>query len=111
MLRIMETDFMNVITPIYEEVGSLSRSSYYSSTTAVLGIGILGKMILADDSSDTDVFKDHVVQKVSESGVIDNPIETLTNRDTNTLNGSFYTNTVYSYDIITVGSEQYIQLN
>lgn len=111
MLRVMETDFMNVITPIYEEVGSLSRSSYYSSTTAVLGIGILGKIILADDSSDTDVFKDHVVQKVSESGVIDNPIETLTNRDINTLNGSFYTNTLYSYDIITVGSEQYIQLN
>lgn len=90
----------------YNESVSIRRRGIQTSiTTSLLGESVLGEMVLADYEDNADVCEDHIVENIVDYGSLTQPIDTLTNRGYNTLNGRFYTNAVYSYDIVTVNGK------
>lgn len=71
--------------------------------SALLGEAIMGLAVLGSTGEDADVHRDAITEVKEDIGNVLEPIDTRLNSQYNTLNGGFYTNGLYCYDIITVG--------
>lgn len=80
-----------------------TKNLEHSGTSAMLGEAVLGEAVLDDEGVTSDsYFKDYITEaEKTDSKILVTPIDSLTNTTYNKLNGSFFTNGMYCYDIIT----------
>lgn len=89
----------------YSESGSLRLAIPLENDeqSALLGEAIMGLAVLGVSGEDADVHTDRITEVKEDIGNVLSPIDTRLNSLYNTLNGGFYTNGLYCYDVITVG--------
>ena len=82
----------------------LRRDLDNPETNAILNEAILAKSVLGVDREYYDDYEDIVVDTKVEKVKLFSPVDSITNKVYNTLNGGFYTNSVHCYDKITTGT-------
>lgn len=89
---------------VVEDGGSFSlRNPFITETNALFGEAIFGKAVFGVLKDYLDTHIDNITDvKTVEEGILKIPVDTLTNKNYNLLNGSFFTNGASSYDIITI---------
>lgn len=100
-----------VILSVDEENVSLYRRGPYlgdANSTSVLGHAIFGISPFGKSYEEADSFSDNIIDKKPETIVLNNPVDSYTNRLDSTLSGGLYTNAMYHYDVIKVGGKSSI---
>lgn len=82
----------------------LRRSLEEPETSAILNESILGSSILGTNREYYDSYADKAVDTKIEKVKFLSPVDSVTNKVYNTLNSSFYTNSIHCYDKIITGT-------
>lgn len=86
---------------VQENKEEASGIRLYKGDSSILNNATLGNMILGGETYNYE-FEDHIKTETLEKGSILKPTNSFTNNPLHTLNNNFYTNGLYSYDIITI---------
>lgn len=85
----------------YNDSASIWSRGKDIPTNAVFGTAMFGDSVFGGSEDYADVFRDVITNHLVSSGNIGNPVDTFTNVQYNMLNGSFFTNSMFSWDTIT----------
>lgn len=102
----VDTDHDIKVSDIHEESTNFSLWSHINENSSVFGRAVLGFAVMGVRDITADEVENNIVQEVQESTILTQPIDSFTNSGYNLLNGSFYTNAVYSYSVVTVGGNK-----
>lgn len=101
--------------PYYESgaFALIQDSEENQRKSAVLGKAVMGLAVLGGYTNYSDKIEDFITDSKSEGAIFSSqqPSNSLLNEEYITLNGTFYTNSVYCYDIITIGGETRVMYN